>query len=141
MRNRTVEIADRSGHSFKLQISTASNMGRVQLEWMGDTKRVLLRVTGSNVDYYANMSGSYPGGWKTVEKGFLRYNNGTLATSANSATVTTRNIYLFNMDQTWGIQLFDYEDALGVNDEGAGYVVQPWVLGFDTGKFSWSVVD
>jgi hypothetical protein len=29
------------------------------------------------------------------------------------------------MDGTWGMQLFEYEDTVGVNDEGTGSVIQP----------------
>ena len=41
----------------------------------------------------------------------------------------------------WGIKIFHYEDILSVNDEGTGFVGQPWVLAFDVGKFEWKRVD
>ena len=81
-----------------------------------------------------------PGYWRTLDQGFLRYGSGKLLTKWASGDNTVDAI-LLTMDGTWGLKLFEYEDAMGVNDQGEGSVVQPWVVGFAPGKFSWVVID
>jgi hypothetical protein len=77
------------------------------------------------------------GEWETQEKGFIRYNSGkTRSRLSGNGDLTTRDLLIlgpngvktFDGDDLFGMQLFEYEDALGVNDEGEGTVHQPWVL-------------
>jgi hypothetical protein len=55
--------------------------------------------------------------------------------------MSTVNIYLVNQYGGWGVQLFDYESVFGVNDTGAGFAIQPWVMSLSEGKFSWNLIE
>jgi hypothetical protein len=82
-----------------------------------------------------------PGYWRVLDHGFIRYDSGKVLALRNGSDATTTDKYLVNLDGTWGMQLWDYEDGLGVNGAGAGAVTQPWVLRFSPGKFSWALID
>jgi hypothetical protein len=138
VRNHTVEIGDRAGHTFKIEISTLSALGKVKEGLAGNQKSFLPTITGASQQgaFYAQPDGD----WRVVDKGFIRYNSGKVAFHHSvNGDVTTSDVMLLNLDGTWGMKLFEYEDVLGVNDEGEGFVVQPWVLGFPPGKFSWTL--
>jgi len=138
MPNNTAEIGDRSGHSFKIDLSTLSTLGRTREGLVGDQEWSFPRMTGllqTKILPYRPL-----GDWRVLDKGFIRYNSGKLVWGFSTTGVTTYDIVLLNLDGTWGMKLFEYADALGVNDEGEGFVIQPWVLGFSPGKFSWTLV-
>jgi hypothetical protein len=81
------------------------------------------------------------GNWRVIDQGFIRYHSGKVL-RANAGDLTTIEIYLVNLDGTWGMKFFEYEGKFGgANDEGEGFIIQPWVLGIDQGRFSWSLVD
>jgi hypothetical protein len=148
MRNHTVQISDRDGHSFKMALSTVSAAGRVKDGFGGDFQNGWATMTGLRDQHGdARVGNIYwdrqvPGNWRTLDQGFLRYGGGKLVNRDDrSRGVDTRDVFLLTMDGTWGMQLFEYEDTLGVNDEGTGSVIQPWVVGFTPGKISWVLVD
>ncbi len=144
MRNETVEIADREGHTFRMSISTPRFFGRVLDLVRGESVDVDLKMTGlkkdDGVTGHIGISRAIEGGaWRVVDKSYLRYKGGkTFSRYAEAGT--TRDLILLNMDGTWGMKLWEYEDATGVNAAGSGSVIQPWVMGFQPGKFSWVVV-
>jgi hypothetical protein len=139
VRNHTVEIGDRAGHSFKIEISTLSALGLLKDALAGNQKEFQPRITGVSRQrevFYAKPDGD----WRVADKGFIRYNSGTVARNhSGKGDLTTSDVMLLNLDGTWGMKLFEYEDQSGVNDEGEGFVIQPWVLGFPPGKFSWTL--
>jgi hypothetical protein len=138
VRTHTVEIGDRAGHTFKIEISTLSLLGLEKEGLAGNQKDFQPRITGASQQevFYARPDGD----WRVVDKGFIRYNSGKVARNhSGKGDLTTSDVMLLNLDGTWGMKLFEYEDTLGVNDEGEGFVVQPWVLGFPPGKFSWTL--
>jgi len=103
MRTHTVELGDKSGHSFKIEVSMPSYWAR----W-------LAVYTGGDTSW---------GGWRSIDKGFIRYHGGKAERSRRHYTgtdLTTANLYLYNMDGKWGIQLFDYDYSSGTNDAGEG---------------------
>jgi hypothetical protein len=96
-------------------------------------------LTGSDVQHY--FSNQSPGNWRTIEKGALRFNSGNVYATVKPGTSSTDDIYLANLDGTWGMKLFEYADMAGVNDEGIGFVIGPWIMNFGEGRFSWTLVD
>ena len=141
MRNHTIEIGDRRGHSFKIHISTPSTGGELIGGIKGDWDTWTLQSTGGpRSPLRANMM---PGDWRTIDKGFIRYNSGrVLRSTTHDGSIMNIDIYLANLDGTWGMKLFEYESKFGgANDEGEGFVIQPWVMGIDEGRISWSLVD
>lgn len=125
MRKHTLEIADKKSQVFRLRISTPSAGSRV---WTAITDGISTHPEGS---------------WRSIDKGFIQHHNGKTFSKQtyNSKDMTTRDIYLLDSNENWGIQIFEYEDWIDVNDVGKGFVIQPWVLSLAVGKFSWSVVD
>ena len=131
MRDVFIRIMDKSGNALTLDVSTPSNGTRV---WVGLTKDI----------------GETPviGSWKTLKQGFLRYNFGkTRVRKSVNGDLTTRDLLILSPDATgiktfdgrdkFGMQLFEYKDALGVNDRGEGFVIQPWVLSITPGRVRW----
>jgi hypothetical protein len=151
MRNHTVEISDNAGHAFKMAISTVQSWGHVKDTLAGnDQKAGWVPMTGMGTrspdsDPRAGQISSWdqvPGTWRAIDKGFIRYSSGKLIIrNSHNGDITTRDIVLMNLDGTWGMQMWEYEDVNGVNDQGQGAVNQPWVVGFPPGKFSWVVID
>ena len=124
MRKHTLEIADKKGQAFRLHISTPSAGDRL---WTAYTDGISKRPEGH---------------WRTIDKGFIRYHNGkAIRIKSISQDLTTRDLYLVSSDSRWGVQIFEYEDWIGVNETGMGTVLQPWVLSIAVGKFSWVLVD
>ena len=130
MRNALIKIIDKSGNAFTLDVSTPSNGTRI---WEGikDIKVI-----------------PYIGSWKTLKQGFMRYNFGkTRARKSHNGDITTRDLLILSPDGSgtktfddndkFGMQLFEYEDVLGVNDSGEGFVIQPWVLSITPGRVRW----
>jgi hypothetical protein len=138
VRNHTVEIGDRAGHTFKIEISTLSALGLAKERLARNQKVSFPAITGVSAE---NIHGAWPDGdWRVVDKGFIHYNSGKVVTNrSGKGDISTYDVMLLNLDGTWGIKLFEYEDTFGVNDEGEGFVIQPWVLGFPPGKFSWTL--
>ena len=140
MRNHTIEVGDRSGHAFKIHISTPSAWEEVKSGLSDGWQDYDLHMTGWPVSepFRAEM---VPGNWRVLDLGFIRYSSGKVLRKVGPDRLTI-DIYLANLDSTWGMKFFEYEGKFGgVNDEGEGFVVQPWVLGIGVGRFSWSLVD
>src|SRR5436305_904920 len=145
MRVHTIEIADRAGNTFRMEVSTIRSAGRVRDVFAGDYDRLDIPMTGiknddGKVGHIVIDHAFNNGSWRVLDKGFLRFNSGR-AVTRYSKDVTTRDVILMNMDGTWGMKLFDYEDVIGVNSEGTGTVAQPWVLQAKDGRFSWALTD
>jgi len=91
---------------------------------------------------HIRISRTIPGYWRVVDKGHIRYNSGrAINRNPKDADLTVRDLILTNLDGTWGMQFWRYRDYYGVNSEGTGAVIQPWVIGMQPGKFSWIVID
>ncbi|MEZ5426210.1 MAG: hypothetical protein R2747_08100 [Pyrinomonadaceae bacterium] len=83
---------------------------------------------------------TYQGTWRTLDKGFIRYNHGTNKTYKSPGTSFTFDLYLFNLKNTWGIRLNQFNHLiLGPNMQGSGTVIQPWVLSLRPGFISWRI--
>ncbi len=130
MREVAIRIIDKTGNAFTLNVSTPSNGTRV---WEG-IKDISVIADG--------------GSWKALKPGFLRYNFGkTRVRKSKNGDVTTRDLLVLSPDgagiksydqgDVFGMQLFEYEDVLGVNDQGEGFVIQPWVLNITPGRVRW----
>jgi hypothetical protein len=145
MRDRIVTLSDKSGRSFNILISTPrtiglDNIGRVIDRLYTQHKRTYpFQITGEKKAYGSTKETW--GSWKALEPGFIRFTSGKILSKKTHEDLTTLNIYLINMDLTWGIQLFSYEDWTGVNEVGEGVIVQDWALHFDVGRLSWSLAD
>lgn len=79
------------------------------------------------------------GTWKTLSMGAIRAKTGILALKKSLGTLTTYHLH-FVVGDYWGIRLNDFEDILSVNDEGMGYLAQPWVISLKPGRISWSLL-
>jgi hypothetical protein len=133
MRNVFLKIMDKSGNTFTLDVSTPGAGTKV---WHGLT----VAITDP-----APVIGS----WKAMEKGFLRYNFGkTRSRLSHNGDRTTRDLLILSVNgvginayddksEQFGIQLFEYEDWSGVNDEGEGFIIQPWVVSLTPGRIRW----
>ncbi|HEY0007057.1 MAG TPA: hypothetical protein VGB17_19910 [Pyrinomonadaceae bacterium] len=117
MAKHIVEISDEAGRSFKIAVS---------IVWTGNS-------TGS---------------WRTLDKGFLRYNSGRAewqnitAAPGGWRTELGRHLLLFtSQGSTWGMRLNDYINIWEPNDQGTGYVIQPWVLSLEPYRISWVLAD
>lgn len=112
MANYIVEIGDEKGTSFKISVSMS-----MLNSWA---------ATGS---------------WRTIDKGYIRYNSGAAQRQQSPGELTVRHYLLYSSDNTWGIRLNDFESIWGANDEGTGIIVQAWVLSFPVGRISWALVE
>ena len=80
------------------------------------------------------------GTWRTLDKGFIRFNSGQVESVDVTGWGGTVHIRLVSSEGSWGIQLDNYQDFWGVNDDGTGSVSQAWVLGLAPGRISWVIV-
>ncbi len=120
MSKHTIEISDESGKSFKVVVA--------------------IGYTGNSI-----------GNWRSLDKGFIRFNNGraeyenagTDSGRAGYSELTVRHLFFYEnaQSQTFGLRLNDYADWLGVNDQGMGYLWQPWVLSLKPSRISWVLAD
>lgn len=99
----------------------------------GDGKSFKISLS---VPFLAYMNGS----WRTLDKGYIRYNSGATQVENSTGTLSSQHLYLYQSDNTWGIRLNDFRDISGANDEGTGIIVHPWVLNFSYGRISWALV-
>lgn len=114
MGRHIVEISDSDGNSFKLSI----NIG----------------YTGVNT----------VGSWRSLDKGWIRYNSGLSKKKQTAGTITGADLRLYGTEGIaagWGIILYEWDDIGGTNDEGTGSIAQRWVLGAKPGKISWALVE
>ncbi len=81
------------------------------------------------------------GSWRAIDKGFIRYISGKTNPWGNNTWNNDQNLQLLSSDETSGMQLDIYRDAFGLNDEGTGEVVQPWVLSLKPGKITWNLLE
>jgi hypothetical protein len=120
MSKRTIQISDEEGKSFQVVIS---------------------------IGYIAGSIGT----WRSLENGCIRYTQGKVKytnagqdyTKANYSQPTVRHAWLYESPQSniTGLRLNDYVEWSGFNDQGMGYLWQPWVLDFKPYRISWVVVD
>ena len=82
------------------------------------------------------------GDWRSVEKGFIRYTQGRVEYEMTTVP-TVRDLWLYDSPQSiyHGLRLNDYANGAGVNNQGMGYLWQPWVLDFKPHRISWVLVD
>ena len=132
MRDKVLQITDKSGTAFKMLVSTPSAGTKA---WQGLTE-----------DFFGPAPDE--GNWKARDKGFLKYNFGrTRSRLSNNGDATTRDVLILGYDgvksydgsDSFGMQLFEYEDWTGVNDKGEGFVIQPWVLSLTPGRILWEI--
>jgi hypothetical protein len=143
MRNNKVEIIDKNGQKLRLYISIVSNLGIIKDSFLGEKEDYrMTELTGSV--YFKQFYGQIPGRWKALnsESGLIQFFGGSvLHENDNYKELTTNSIYLLNLEETWGIELFNYWDFWGVNDYGEGTIAQTWVKGLAAGRFTWSIID
>ncbi|MBX7175010.1 MAG: hypothetical protein K1X72_28795 [Pyrinomonadaceae bacterium] len=91
--------------------------------------------------------GSSIGSWHSLEVGRIRYTQGKVLymdeTEGFFGSFLSRHILLFDspQSQNYGMRLNDYYGFAGVNDQGMGYLYQPWVLDFKPYRISWALMD
>ena len=103
---------------------------------IGDEKGNSFRISIS-----ATWVGMATGSWRTLDKGYIRYNSGATEYIKSTGTITDKHILLYSNDNTWGIRLNDFMGTWSAYDEGTGIIVQPWVLDFSYGRISWALVE
>ncbi|HRH40326.1 MAG TPA: hypothetical protein PKY82_01685 [Pyrinomonadaceae bacterium] len=122
MSKHTIQISDDSGQSFQMVVS--------------------IGFTGNSI-----------GNWRSLEKGYIRstqgrteYRNSAADYTHDGNTIsqpTVLHLLIFDNMQSeyYGMRLNDYKDMLGVNDQGMGYVWQPFVVNLKPYRISWVLVD
>lgn len=80
------------------------------------------------------------GSWRSIDKGYICVNSGATV-EVFPEFFGDSNVFLLNTAGVWGIRLDKFGGYTGVNDEGSGEVVQPWVLSLTPGTISWSLVE
>ncbi len=78
------------------------------------------------------------GSWRTIDKGGIRHNSGSLHQYWTSWSPIT-HVRLVAGGAA-GIELRDFISWGTVNDEGEGTLAQPWVLSLKPGAIEWSIV-
>ncbi len=116
MSKRTIQISDEDGKSFQVVISIGYIAGSIET-------------------------------WRSLENGFIRYKQGKVDysnagadyTKKNYSQPTVRHVWLYESPQSnvTGLRLNDYVHWSGFNDQGMGYLWQPWVLDFKPYRISW----
>lgn len=146
MRHSALRITDKNGASFKMKVSTTTAKGRIAAGAGQQLNKRLLRDNDTARDLLA---GVLLGEWKTYDQSFIRYHSGqTRSRLTHNGDMTTRDLLILGVDgikafdgsEQFGMQLFEYEDVLGVNDEGEGFVIQPWVVSLTLGRIWWKVI-
>jgi hypothetical protein len=115
-------------------------MGRHTVE-IGDDKGNSFRIS-VNIDYLGVHT---EGSWRTIDKGWLRYNSGTAKKyQTDGWTITETNLFLFQpgeIGSTYEIRFDKWDDYGGVNDQGTGFMSQNVVINATPGKISWALVE
>lgn len=143
MDNKILRITDKRGTWFRLKVATRDfksktwNIANSFAEFIDPT------------DLMPDLRGRPY--WKAVDDGFIRFKSGPLRvrSTSNGHDITTRDVLILgdtgvkthDSKDLFGMQLFEYEDWLSVNDEGEGMIIQPWVLSLVPGRIKWSVID
>lgn len=112
MANYLIEIGDSGGNTLYVALSVPA--------------KSLLMPTG-NAGY-----------WRALDKGLIKPTDGALWWEEAKGTATGKHINLLSKG-FWGIKLFDFKDFFGVNSDGSGVVIQPWVIQFVPGRITWSI--
>jgi hypothetical protein len=113
MPRHTVEISDESGNSCRILIDIGMNL-----------------VTSGK------------GTWRTLDKGAIRYNSGPAKCIPGTYVGDDFDLQLYASAQSgWGMRLNDYTGSLVTNDDGMGYLVQPWCLTMKPYRISWVLAD
>jgi hypothetical protein len=123
-----IELEDTKGKSFKIEISIP----------------IMPKI------------GPHRGTWRSLEQGFLRFDNGGTHfvrgvlgyTPLQSVPVDLRDMdkeadllfFPHGNDSKFGLALERVHNWVGVNDMGVGKVPQDWVLAFEPGWLKWTVV-
>jgi len=144
MRFKVVQIRDKRGTTFRIKVSRPKS-DFILLKWAQDWKTILTQGGW--------FGGAVSGDWKTLDEGFIRYRSGkTRSRFTDKGDLTTADLLIlapeggagsptYDRKDLFGIQLFEFEDMSGINVEGEGIVVQPWVITVTPGRMKWTVVD
>jgi hypothetical protein len=80
------------------------------------------------------------GDWKTLDKGFIRFNSGGAERNESVGELSGAHLFLLTNDNTWGIRLNDWDNFFKTNNHGTGWAEHSWVLGLRNGRISWTIV-
>ena|SRR5215203_5209555 len=81
------------------------------------------------------------GKWRTLDEGCIRYNKGRAEYTHVQGTMVNKNIILLPKDENYyGVKLDNFMGVFSANEDGEGFVVQPWVLSFVPGRITWTVL-
>ena len=84
---------------------------------------------------------SLKGKWQTLNKGCIRYNNGKAEYSHVQGTMVNKNIVLLPDDEKYyGVKLDNFMGVFSANEYGEGFVAQSWVLDFEPGRITWTIL-
>jgi outer membrane phospholipase A len=80
------------------------------------------------------------GTWRALETGFIKENQGTTQREKSKSGWNSTHLLIVSPENEWGIKLNDWDNYISVNDEGTGFIQQPWVTGLRPGRISWAIV-
>ena len=114
MRHNLVQIEDKNGRKFHIEVWTPSLTAGWKLR-----------------------SDEYVGSWRVINKGFIRVNEGDAYRLLREDRFKPGDLLLRDSSSKWGIVLYYYDNTYRTNDIGTGEVLQPWVLGIEPGMIRW----
>ena len=85
--------------------------------------------------------GPHRGSWRSLDKGFLRYDSGGTHFVPANERGNEGDLYFFLEDYPpFGMQFEKMHNFWGVNDMGAGKLPRDWVLCAEPGWVKWVVI-
>jgi hypothetical protein len=141
MREVVLRITDKKGVWFRMKVETPSNKNKI-LGGIGKAARIF--PYGDQIpDLVPDAS------WKVSDEGFIKFRSGKARPrSSTNGDVTTRDLLIlgelgarsYDGNDSFGMQLFQFEDVLSVNEKGEGFIIQPWVIAVTPGRIKWAVI-
>ena len=146
MKKHKLRITDKKSTSFKMTVWTVKTRSRL-LTGAIEGGIDLIGATNFGHDWLSRVG---LGEWETIDKGFIRFQSGSVRSRlSHNGDRTTRDLIMLGESGVkvydgkgfFGMQLFEYEDIFGVNRQGEGFVIQPWVINLEPGRIGWKVLD
>lgn len=141
MSDTVLQITDKSGATFRIKISTPTSRF-----YPLRTAKYLKRLVTKGGWFGGELSGD----WQTLDEGFIIHRSGKARwrlsdngdlTTLDLLILGAKGIRAYDNQDLFGMQLFEYEDIVGPNAEGEGFVIQPWVINLTPGRISWKLVN
>jgi hypothetical protein len=141
MREVVLKITDKKGMWFRMKVETPSNKNKV-IGGLGKAARIF--PGGKSLPDLVP-----DGSWKVSDEGFIKFRSGKARPRwSGNGDLTTRDLLILGGEgvksydgrDLFGMQLFEFEDLLSVNDKGEGFIIQPWAIAVTPGRIKWTLI-